>query len=251
MIPLSASAFDVLWADLGYRRVPDPLSVRSVGTTHDERARIRAAVYANLAERGLVEGDDLDPALRELLETLATATVYVECEALADMTAQVPFRAVAAVRGRRGVLATQPSQTIGLSALRETELFSAIVDVLPELHAGPGYGISLPASALGEALRDPVFADADGSRSAAHEQQIREVLAIQARPVFGAGQFSVTVRDREGRPRRAGGLSWFVTDVGAYLGTIAPGRGGEDWVSVAPLDGPRLVQRLAALVDGD
>ncbi|MFC3448443.1 ESX secretion-associated protein EspG [Amycolatopsis speibonae] len=249
MIRVSASAFDVLWSDLGHGPPPWPLSVRSVGTTEAERAEIRGAVYENLAERGLHDGDRLDAALEARLDLLARAEVYVECEALADMTAEAPFRAVAAARGRHGVLATQPEQTIALSGIGDGEVFAAIVDVLPELRPGPGYGISLPAARFGGDLEDPVFGD--GGRSSASDNQLREVLAIQARPVYSAGQFTVRTRDRDGRAHRAGGLTWFDTDVGAYCAARTEGRGGQAWVNVSPVDGPRLAARLASLLDAD
>lgn len=143
MIRVSASAFDILWTDLGHDRPPEPLSVRSVGSTEEERAEVRKAVYDNLAERGLYDGSALEPALAERLSLLASAEVFVACEAMVDMTASAPFRAVTGVRGRRGVLATQPEQTIALAAIRDAELCTAIIDVLPELTAGPGYGVSL------------------------------------------------------------------------------------------------------------
>ncbi|WP_199431868.1 ESX secretion-associated protein EspG [Qaidamihabitans albus] len=247
MIRVSASAFDILWSDLGHARVPPPLQVRSVGRTAEERAEIRDSVYANLAERGLAAGGEPDPALRDRLDVLATASVVVECEALVDMAEAEPLRALAAGRGEgEGVLAVQPRQTIGLTPIRDSEVFVAAVSVLPDLEPGPGYGVSLPVSALGDAVEDPVFGSGGGG-SGPFERQIREVLAIQARPVLGAGQFSVRVR-RDGKLHRLGGLSWFGTDVGAYLGTVAPGRGDEDWLSVAPVDSDRLVARLADIL---
>ncbi|MFD9964050.1 ESX secretion-associated protein EspG [Amycolatopsis sp. NPDC058986] len=249
MIRVSASAFDILWADLGFARPPDPLCVRSVGGTDAERARIRAEVYRNLGERGLHDGERLEPALEERLGLLAGGEVYLACEALADMTAETPFRAVTAVRGRDGVLATQPEQTIALTDIGAAEWCSAIVDVLPELSAGPGYGLTLPASSLGEG-GDPVYGER-GARSAASAAQLREVLAIQARPVYSAGQFSVSVRGTDGRVRRAGGLTWFDTDVGAYCAGTSPGRGGQEWVTVSPVDSQRLVDRIAALLTTD
>lgn len=255
MIRVSASAFDILWADLGHRELPGPLLVHSVGSTRGERAEIRQDVYANLTERGLCTEGELDPDLCARLEVLASADLTVECEALVDMAEAEPLRAVAAVAGRRAVLAAQPRRTIGLSEIRDTELIPAAVGVLPDLEPGPGYGVSLPASALGSAVRDPVFAGggaggatSPAAGSAAFEQQIREVLAIQARPVLGAGQFSVRMREN-GRLRRVGGVSWFVTDVGAYLGAVAPGRGDEDWMTVAPVDSARLATRLADIID--
>jgi hypothetical protein len=247
VIRVSASAFDILWADLGFTRPPPPLRVPSVGATGEERAAIREAVYRNLAERGLYTGGRVDPALAVRLETLATADLYVECEALPDLAGDVGVRAVAAAAGKQAVLAVQPGRTIGLTAIRDTGIWAAIVDLLPPAEPGPGQGASLPASILGSPIADPVFDPATGG-SPAHARQLREVLAIQARPVLGAGQFSVRVREGA-RVRRAGGVSWFVTDAGAYLGAIARGRGGQDWASVAPADPRRLAARLADLVD--
>ncbi|GAB3152278.1 ESX secretion-associated protein EspG [Amycolatopsis stemonae] len=244
MIRVSASAFDILWTDLGHDQPPEPLTVRSVGGTEEERAEVRKAVYENLAERGLYDGSALEPALASRLELLAAGEVYVACEALADMTASAPFRAVTATLGRRGILATQPEQTIALDSIRPAELCTAIVDVLPELAAGPGYGVSLAASALsGSALSGPAE-----SSSAASSAQLREVLAIQSRPVYAAGQFSVSRRSASGRVSRLGGLTWFDTDVGAYCATKTPGRGGEEWVNVSPVDSARLASRIAALL---
>ncbi|WP_206790360.1 ESX secretion-associated protein EspG [Amycolatopsis sp. MtRt-6] len=239
MIRVSASAFDILWTDLGHDRPPEPLSVRSVGVTDAERAEVRKAVYDNLASRGLYDGSRLEPALASRLELLADADVFVACEALADMTAATPFRAVTAARGRRGVLATQPEQTIGLDSIHEGELGTAIVDVLPELSAGPGYGISLPASTLSGSP------DAASGTTAA---QLEEVRAIQARPVYAAGQFSVSRRSGSGQLARVGGLTWFDTDVGAYCATKTPGRGGQEWVTVSPVDSTRLAARVTALL---
>lgn len=240
MIRVSASAFDILWTDLGHDRSPEPLSVRSVGGTEAERAEVRKAVYENLAGRGLYDGSALEPALSARLELLANGDVYVACEALADMTAATPFRAVTAARGRRGVLATQPEQTIALDSIRPGELATALVDVLPELTAGPGYGVSLPASAL---------ADPGSARSSASSAQLQEVLAIQSRPVFAAGQFSVSRRSPSGRVARVGGLTWFDTDVGAYCATKT--GTGEAWVNVTPVDSARLATHISALLTPD
>ena len=239
MIRISASAFDILWSDLGPARPLAPLRVRSVGSTERERAEIREAVYDNLAERELFAGGRLDPELVARLETLAGADLYVECEALTGLDDDLPVRAVAAAGRKRAVLAVQPSRTIGLSAIRDTEIWAAAVGLLPPLEPGPGFGVSLPASVLGSPVEDPL--------PASYRKQLAEVLTIQSRPVLGAGQFSVRVREG-GRVRRAGGVSWFVTDVGAYLGTVVPGRGGQDWVTVTPADPGRVASRLAGLV---
>ena len=232
MIRLSASAFDIVWTDLGLGAPPAPLAVRSVGETPADRAAIRTQVYRNLGERGLFSGR-LDAELENRLHVLAAAEVYVACEALADMTADEPFRAVAALRGRSAVLAVQPSRTIGLRGIGESELASAIVDVLPELSPGPGYGARLPSGG----------ASVDGVQG-------EELRTIQSRPVFAAGQFTVHVRDQTGKTVRAGGLTWFDTDAGAYSAVPSAGRGGEEWVTVSPVDSARLGERVLGLVPG-
>ncbi|MGW4485576.1 ESX secretion-associated protein EspG [Amycolatopsis sp. NPDC004368] len=232
MIRLSASGFDVVWHDLGLGRVPVPLAVPGVGATEAERAAVRDEVYRGLTDRGLFDGR-LAPELEDRLRLLGGGTRYVACEALVDMTADTPFRAVTAVRGRGGVLAVQPERTVGLSGIREGELVSALVEVLPELSAGPGFGVSLPAGGF-------------DATSPAAARQAEEVAGIQARPVFAAGQFSVYEREN-GRLVRLGGLTWFDTDAGAYSASVSGGRGGQDWVNVAPVDGPRLGERVLAL----
>ncbi|GHF76062.1 hypothetical protein FHX82_002496 [Amycolatopsis bartoniae] len=236
MIRVSASAFDILWQDLGLRRAPVPFELRSVGGTAGERAEIREAVYRNLAERGLCTAGRVDATLADRLETLAEATLYVECEALVSLADEAPLRAVAAVAGRRAVLAAQPSRTIGLSPIRDTEVFAAVVGLLPPFEPGPGLGVSVPESAV------------HGAQSPAQEKQLREIRKIQARPVLGAGQFSVRVRDGE-HVRRAGGVSWFTTDAGAYCATVAEGRGGQSWLTLTPADPARVAARLADLVN--
>ncbi|WP_033292351.1 ESX secretion-associated protein EspG [Amycolatopsis jejuensis] len=224
MIRLSASAFDIVWADLGLDRPPVPLSVPSVGETAAARDAIRTEVYRNLGERGLFDGR-LDAALENRLRLLASADVYVSCEALADMTADEPFRAVAALRDRTAVLAVQPSRTIGVSGIGESELASSIVDVLPELTPGPGYGVRLPTEGP--------------------PPDSAELRTIQSRPVYAAGQFTVHTRTRDGRLSRVGGLTWFDTDAGAYS---AVPSAAADWVTVSPVDGARLSERVLQLV---
>lgn len=248
MIRVSASAFDILYSDLGLGEPPAPLRVRSVGATETDRREIRAAVYDNLAERGLFRAGELDAVVRDRLRVLANAVVYVECEALFELDQQEPLRAVAASTGRRAVLAVQPNRTIALTQIDDAQVFAAAVGVLPPLRPGPGLGVSLPASAFGSdgGVDDPVFGEGSRDRSPAWQRQLREVLAIQARPVLGAGQFAVRVREDRGL-RRQGGVSWFRTDVGAYLGTVSEGRRGQDWISVAPADGDRIAARLAEL----
>ncbi|MCP2252492.1 EspG family protein [Prauserella aidingensis] len=244
MIRLSASAFDVLWSDLDLGAPPAVLAVPSVGRTAEERARIRQEVYANLADRGLYPGE-LDETLRARLTGIARAAVLIDCEVLFDAADPEPLRGlVAESEGGRGVLAVQPNRTIGLDTVGDGRACAEAAAILPEVDAGPGRGVSLPSTAL-EAAADPVYDGGSGSR--ARDDQVREVLAVQARPVLAAGQFSVYRRETT-RLVRQGGLSWFLTDVGAYTATVAPRSGDDSWLTVAPADRERVATRLADLV---
>ncbi|HWD02957.1 MAG TPA: ESX secretion-associated protein EspG [Amycolatopsis sp.] len=235
MIRLSASAFDVVWTDLGLGPVPVPLAVPSVGATVEEREAIRAEVYRGLGERGLFDGR-LAPELEHRLRVLGSATRYVTCEALADMTADTPFRAVAAARGRSAVVAVQPERTVGLREIGESELASSIVGLLPLLSAGLGHGVTLPASGWDHG-------------SPARARQADELATIQERPVFAAGQFTAYTRAARGPLTRLGGLTWFDTDAGAYTTTLTASRGDQPWVTVSPADSARLAQRVLDLFD--
>ncbi|MCR3718516.1 MULTISPECIES: ESX secretion-associated protein EspG [Prauserella salsuginis group] len=247
MIRLSASAFDVLWSDLELGAPPSVLAVPSVGRTEDERASIRRDVYANLADRGLYPGE-LDEALRGRLAGIAAAAATIECEVLFDAADPEPLRGlVAQLPDGRGVLAVQPNRTIGLDAVARDRACAEAAAILPDVEGGPGHGVSLPSATLDTAA-DPVYEGGTGSR--AHDRQVREVLAIQARPVLSAGQFSVYRREAT-RLVRQGGISWFLTDVGAYTAVVRPGPAGDPWLTVAPAGRERVAARLADLLAGE
>ncbi|MFD2422562.1 ESX secretion-associated protein EspG [Amycolatopsis pigmentata] len=224
----------------------DLIELSDVLSARRDEAGIREALYRDLAERGLSTEGGPDPSLMAGLTTLSEADVYVECEGLPDLARDGEVRAVAAAGGRRAVLVGHPGETLGLSGIRETEIWTAVVGLVPPLEPGPGHGVTLPASALRALAEAPAYGLGNGT--SAYGGQIREVMAIQARPVLGAGQFSVRVREN-GRLRRTGGVSWFVTDAGSYLGSVGAGRGREDWVSVSPADPQRLVKRLAGFLE--
>jgi hypothetical protein len=288
MFQLSLPEFDILWNDLAcvrdYQRPPYPLQIPSVGTTIEERARIRESVYRSFADRrqdrnqnsahsesagensaslkdfrggtglrsrGLV---GLDPLLVECLENLAQASTYVECEVMADLvhgddTAEV-VRAVIAMDGERASLACQRETGVTVAAMPAAQALTALVSILPAFNpantdTGVGARIEVPVSALEEHAENPVYFS-QGTELGFYHREIKRVRAIQAQPVQRAGQFSVRKRGVEGRVNRAGAGTWFVTDKGGYFGSVRPGAGG-DWLSLSAVDATRLTQKLAAL----
>jgi hypothetical protein len=250
-LELSLAALDVLWADLRLGRVPFPLEIRSHGDTLDDRARIRAAVYADLGRRGLARDERPADTLVEDLRLLADPTKIVDLVALLDMDDAEPMKALAATRGRHGILVVQGKLTLRLIRMRDIYTTGALVDLLPATRAGAGNSITSPAGALragpgrqrgeqqGGVLRKVAPAVADAT--------LRAIAAVMEQSVRRAGQLGVTRIDDAGRRHRLPGIAWFDTDDGRYATTTARGRDGEDWVTLWPADNARLTHRLAEL----
>jgi hypothetical protein len=240
-VELSLAALDTLWEDLRLGRVPFPLEVRSHGDTAEIRERIKAAVYADLARRGLATGTRPDDGLVEKLRLLGEPAVSVDLVALLDMADAVPLTALAAVRGRHGLLAVQRKLTVTLRGTRAAMAVATLVRLLPNTPAGKEKSITQPAAAL-RADRGLVHVGGLVATVASRAPAITE------RPVLRAGQLGVTRVDDSGRRHREPGIGWFDTDEGRYATTVTPGPDGEDWVTVWPADNARLIHRLTEAV---
>ncbi|HEV7649094.1 MAG TPA: ESX secretion-associated protein EspG [Actinophytocola sp.] len=251
-LELSLAAFDVLWADLRLGRIPFPLQVGSHGDTLDDRARIRAAVYADLGRRGLARGERPVDTLVEDLRLLADPTTTVDLVALLDMADADPVKALAATRGRHGILAVQGKLTLRLTRMRDILTIGALVGLLPATRAAIGNSITKPATALRAAPDRPRRAQPGGvlhkvAPAVAVDAKLRAITAVLEKPVRRAGQLGVTCTDDAGRRHRLPGIAWFDTDDGRYATTMARGRDGEDWVTLWPADNFRLAHRLGEL----
>lgn len=252
-VELSLAAIDTLWEDLRLGRVPFPLEVGSHGDTLDVRRRIKAAVYADLARRGLATGERVGDGLADVLRTLAEPRAAVDLVALLDMSDTEPLRALGVVRGRHGILAVQRDLTIVLTSTRDTTLVSSLVDLLPRTRAAAGNSITQPVAALTAARPRTSRAQPGGvlrtaTPRAAVDTGLRAIAAIMEQPVLRAGQLGVTVTDESGRRRRQPGPAWFDTEDGRYATTMSTGPDGDDWVTVWPADNARLVHRLAEVM---
>ncbi|OLF08634.1 ESX secretion-associated protein EspG [Actinophytocola xanthii] len=252
-VELSLAALDTLWEDLRLGRVPFPLEIRSHGDTFEVRKRIKAAVYGDLARRGLAEERHVDDDLANALRLLAAPAVSVDLVALLDMGADEPVRAVAAARGRHGVLAVQRTLAVSVRTMRDNALAAAIVELLPHVRAGAGNSVTYPAAALREGRPRTVRAAPGGllrtaTPRSAVDSRLRAIAAITERPVLRAGQLGVNRADDSGRPLRLPGIAWFDTDEGRYATTVSPGPDGEDWITLWPADNARLAHRLAQII---
>lgn len=238
-IDLSLAALDVLWEDLRLGQLPFPLEVRSHGDTVGIRARIRTAVYGDLARRGLATGTRPDDGLVEKLRLLAEPAVAVDLVALLDLADTEPLRALAVAKGRHGLVVTQRRLTVSLRGTRRELAVGSLVRLLPATRAGTEKSVTRPAAAFDHARR---LAPVGGVLRTV------TVTGPTERPVVRAGQLGVTRVEESGRRHREPGIGWFDTDEGRYATTITAGPDGADWVTVWPADNARLAHRLAEAV---
>jgi len=251
-LELSLAAVDVLWTDLRLGHIPFPLQVRNHGDTLDDRARIRAAVYADLGRRGLARAERPADTLVEDLRLLADPTTIVDLVALLDMDDAEPLTALAATRGRHGILVVQGKRTLRLTRMRDILTTGALVDLLPATRAAVGNSITSPAAALradaGRQRRaEPGSVLRKVRSTAPADTRLRAIAAVMEKPVRRAGQLGVTRIDDAGRRHRLPGMPWFDTDDGRYATTLTSGSDGEEWVTLWPADNARLTHRLSEL----
>ncbi|MEO6087734.1 MAG: ESX secretion-associated protein EspG [Umezawaea sp.] len=248
---LSPAELDVLWHDLELGRLPYPLDVPSLGSTMEERARLRLTVFEGLVQRGLAH----DHRLLDLLRLLSDHQIAVD--AVANMDRR-PVRAVAASNGDQAVLVVIDEDQIGLVEVRPTSLAKSIVGVLSNGSAGPGSALSLRLETLASAValqdepdeNDDPWGDEDLNESqslqrAGMSKQDASVISELAENRVAGGQFGVTRRgENRYRSVRAEVLiNWFDTPQGRYLMVRENG-----WLSLSPTDNERIANRIDSVL---
>ncbi|XVV05809.1 ESX secretion-associated protein EspG [Actinosynnema sp. CA-248983] len=224
---LSLPAFDVLWEDLRAGTFPFPLDIDHHGTTLDERARIRSAVYADLERRNLARRGRPEPDLEDALRLIARPALKIT---VMGLVADELLRALVAARGGYAVLAVQAEDGVRLDVLRDRSPAMAAVSVLPWSRPGPGRTVTVPASSL-------VPKENTGFTQRVRTSAGDDVTALGtmlAGPFTGTGHFSITTDTGVLPP-----LTWIDTARGRYVST------GTDWITVAPADNDALAQWIS------
>ncbi|AHH95586.1 ESX secretion-associated protein EspG [Kutzneria viridogrisea] len=251
IVNLSLAAFDVLWEDLRLGSPPYPFEVPSHGQTHDERARIRIAVHADLEQREITYRGQVAPEVAAALTLLARPHLQLDTISTLDVQAgdQGMLRASAVAGGRTAVLAVQEGTQLRLEATRDTALAASLVALLPPTHAGPGQPVSLPARLVGSPVEQGAVGAVTRRTAAALSREQQKALAAMMEPtVLRLGQIGVALYDERGKARRLAGLSWFDNSAGRYFSVVDRGRDGQDWATVSPGDGNRIVYRLGEMI---
>lgn len=238
---LSHREFDLLWEDLGPGGPPPyPFDVPAHGRTHAERDDLGVRVFAGLAEAGLTDGDDVDPALANLFGLLGAPSLSVDALVLGE----APWRLLAAVRDTAGVLAVQDERDLVLEPLRPADLVPSVARMLGDQPAGPGDQVRLPRAAYAAAMDAYARNGYDAFERALAAagitgRAVRPLATLVTAERYTAGQLGAT-----GPAGRTPVLAWFDTAAGRYAVTPED-AGGEPWVSVTPVDD--LAVRIAGL----
>ncbi|MET9224918.1 ESX secretion-associated protein EspG [Lentzea sp. NPDC003310] len=238
---LSLPAFEVLWEDLRVGSIPYPFEIGQHGETLDERARIKAAVHADLERRGLARRGRPEPDLEDALNLVARPELRVVALCIPDMSQQKLVRASVVARGGYAVLVVQGDNNVTLSQVQPNEIATSLANAMPPGRPGPGKAVTVP----GEAFENKPQQQ-EGFRQAvrtAESDEVRIAKQMLTGPALGNGHFLVKLG--QGRATRDfPPITWIDTSRGRYS-NVETRKG---WFTIAPADNTGLARHLGQVL---
>ncbi len=238
---LSLPAFEVLWEDLRAGSIPYPFDVSQHGETLDERARIKAAVHADLERRNLARRGRPEPDLEDALNLLARPELRVIALCVPDMNQEKVVRASVVARGGYAVLVTQEDASITLNLVQPNEIATSLANAMPPGRPGPGKLVTVP----GEAFENQPQQQ-QGFRQAVRTTEnddVRLAKQMLTGPAIGNGHF--VVKMEQGRTKRDfPPVTWIDTRQGRYSNVQT--RNG--WFTISPADNMGLARHLGQVL---
>lgn len=243
---LSLAAVDMLSQALGVSCRQFPFKIPSFGQLEEDRNRIAKVVFTDLANRGLVRRNQLDPDLEAALTVTGEFDIGIGMTGTVEKDRQV--RARASASGTTAVLAVLEGQSIRFELISPAGLARSLVGLLPSMQAGPGQSVQVVETPPQPKSDDGFVQQVRAPRSTS-EAQLRMAAAMLERPRTGFGMFAVTLRGRHGRQTDEGTVSWIDTDAGRYLSLSRPSPDGAIRATYSPADNARLTQQLGELIE--
>jgi hypothetical protein len=242
-ITLSLLEYDVLWEHLRLGPFRPVIAIQSHGHTHDERAELRAKVWASLATKGLGRPNALDDRLEHWLGRLARP----EWELDARLKETARTTALVARAGRGVTVAGLTGDEFILWGAKPDQFVTETVHLLPSYPAGTGNSITLPATALDAAARR-AGADQDRFSRSLATQALGKSEARKIAEVLGGvvrlGHFGAARTTPDGTRHRAGHVvSVYDSAGGRYLFTRK-----NDWVTLLPGTDAAIARQLDELL---
>ncbi|HVW39772.1 MAG TPA: ESX secretion-associated protein EspG [Amycolatopsis sp.] len=249
---LSLAAVDILLEHQNLGHAPQPFDVPHLGTTFEQRAQIRDAVFRDLENRGVISRGRLDPDAELALHTLVTAPVAIM--AVAQLDDRQLF-ARAASDGQYAVLARQDQNLIVFEDVRPTALVASIVDLLPLTPAAAGQSVTIAKPTPRKARRRTDEGGYDPFRGVAKPRttapgQLGIVERIFQKPKKRIGQFTIYRTGQDGKAHPTTPTAWFDTDDGRYFVTSRDAEDGQSWLTYAPADNARIAHHLFDQLQG-
>lgn len=249
---LSLAAVDMLLEHQKLGRAPFPFQVPHIGTTYDQRAQVRGAVFRDLESRGLMQQGRLDADVEIAFETFVKAPIAVT--AAAQLEDEKRLFARSASNGQFAVVAKLEGNLLKFDETRPTNFVSAIVDLLPLTPPAPGQSLTVakpapkPKQRGGDGGYDP-FANVAAPRATATSQE-RAIQRVFEKPKLRIGQFTAFARSGEGATPHFSPIAWFDTEDGRTFVTQRASDDGQQWVTYAPADNARIAQHLYGQLEG-
>jgi hypothetical protein len=244
---LSLTAADILLEHLNLGRAPLPFEVPHIGTTFEQRAQVRDAVFRELGGRGLVAFGRPVGDVERMLRTFVTAPVAIT--AVAQMEEGKPLFARVVSDGEYAAETHQDANMLIFTEVRPTAIVPSVVDLLPSAPAAAGQSVTVAKPAPQRRSRnedyDP-FSAVSRPRASAGSAQTRMVERIFQKPKLRIGQFTTFVDGG----RSLSPTVWFDTPDGRYFVTSRDAEDGQSWITYAPADEARLTRHLSAQLEG-
>ncbi|MFD4675815.1 ESX secretion-associated protein EspG [Lentzea sp. NPDC058450] len=238
---LSLPAFEVLWEGLRVGGIPYPFDIGQHGETLDERARVKAEVFADLERRNLARRGRPEPDLEDALTLLARPELRVIAFAIPDMSQERLVRATVVARGGYAVLVTQEDASVTVNLVQANEIATSIANAMPPGRPGPGKPVTVPAQAF-EAPQQQQEGFRQAVRSTENED-VRLAKQMLTGPAIGNGHFLVQMN--QGRAKRDfPPVTWIDTKAGRYANV--PARAG--WFTIGPADNTGLARHLGQVL---
>lgn len=239
---LSFAAIDILCEVLRLNPAPFPFEIPRHGQTDQQRAGIRAAVFADLesrdlAYRGRPEGD-LDAAVALFARPEVVITIFGKLGRENRLSARI------CSDGRQALSAIGQHNAVRFEQIHPASLVSTAVGLLPHAPAGEGQSVTFPLSAdtepdQGEGISQMVRAPRNSTAVQAHAAE-----TMLGQPKLRFGQFRITVRRRDNHQDNSPDLFWFDTATGRYVTHRSTTQDGQAWTTFSPTDTPRIGQLL-------
>jgi hypothetical protein len=242
-ISLSWLEYDVLWEHLRLGVFRPVLSVPSPGRTEEERAELRAKVWASLAAKGVDKDDD-----RLVRMVTRLANPEWELDARMQLTQTGPRTTVLIARaGRHATVAVLNDDELRLWSAKADDVIAEASYLMPIHPAGTGGSITLPTTALDQAAAkagsDPDRFTRALAGQGMGKSDARKVTAVLGNVIrlahFGAAHTP------PGEPRRRAShvVSVYDNPEGRYLFTRK-----KDWVTLVPGTEAALARQLSELL---